>query len=328
MEIEDGEDAGLILGAGEGDKSNGSGKDKSNRSVRHKSGESYCEVDDDSDDDNDEGAKNGGGRGGGGGDFQRKGKYIFNFDTVDDTGFLKLVSLDNPKDKESDAYSVEPAEVRDQCLKTVVRLFLTKGAQGEPVSKTAVRDALGKIDADYKKHATCVILAASSELRTFFGYRVTVGKTLGVDKGKKEDLYLVNINQSAALQEILAELNPSDAYMGFVFIVLQILNTAPGKKMDGDGVLKNIRRIDDRFPDSVKTSKADGAAVPELGDSFAGLMARMQKEKYVIVAKDEGPKGAAAEDGVKKIYELGPRFYAEFGLRRLAKTYYGQFWLF
>ena len=110
--------------------------------------------------------------------------------------------------------------------------------------------------------------------------------------------------------QLLTEASPHGAYMGFVFVVLQILNSSAGKTQDAAGLLKSLRILDPRFPETLVKGSSKGVVVPvpELGEDFLGLMARMTKEKFVLAAKDSEGKDAGDE---KNHYTLGPRFHAE-----------------
>lgn len=256
---------------------------------------------------------------------KRRGQHTFVYSPDDDAIFKKLIRVDNPSEKEQDAWDGLAKDAKQQCLKAVARLFLTKGARAEVITRTVVGETLAKVndsDGAYKKHINAVILAVQIELMSNFGFQITTGVNLPPGKGKKDEYHLVNRVKSVKLQEVLAELTPNDAYMGFVFVVMQVLNTAPGKKLDQDAILRNVRKIDGRFPETlVQRGKGDSSlSVPELNNSFTGLLTRMEKERYIVKVKDDS--GARSLEDVKKTFELGSRFYAEFGSQRLAKTYF------
>ena len=278
---------------------------------------------DDDDDDNNVNEEEGDEELDGGAEFRakRKGRHSFVFDPTDHHDTMgKLMKLPDFTDKESNGWDGLSKDVKNQCLKAVVRLLMTKAARGEPVTRANLSEVLGKVgDGAYKKHVSMAVNNAAQEVLSMSGLQLTSCLDL---KGRKDEYILFSRLKSPKLQEVLAELSSNDAYLGFVFVVLQIINTASGRKLELDAILRQVRKIDNRFPDVERgggSKRGDTCAVPELKDSFTGLITRMEKERYIAKVKDEAAK--STEDA-KKIYELGPRFFAEFGFVRLAKTYY------
>jgi hypothetical protein len=252
---------------------------------------------------------------------KRRGRHSFVFDPTDHHETVgKLMKLPGFSNKESDSWDGLSKDVKSQCLKALVRLLMTKAARGEPVTRANLSEVLGKVgDGAYKKHVSMAVNNAAQEVFSMSGFQLSSCLHM---KGRKDEYILFSRLKSPKLQEVLAELSSNDAYLGFVFIVLQIINTASGRKLELDAILRQVRKIDNRFPDVERgggSKKGDTCAVPELKDSFTGLIARMEKERYIAKVKDDAAK--SSEDA-KKIYELGPRFFAEFGFVQLAKTYY------
>jgi len=252
---------------------------------------------------------------------KRRGRHSFVFDPTDHHETVgKLMKLPGFSNKESDSWDGLSKDVKSQCLKAVVRLLMTKAARGEPVTRANLSEVLGKVgDGAYKKHVSMAVNNAAQEVFSMSGFQLSSCLHM---KGRKDEYILFSRLKSPKLQEVLAELSSNDAYLGFVFVVLQIINTASGRKLELDAILRQLRKIDNRFPDVERgggSKKGDTCAVPELKDSFTGLITRMEKERYIAKVKDDAAK--SSEDA-KKIYELGPRFFAEFGFVQLAKTYY------
>ena len=252
---------------------------------------------------------------------KRRGRHSFVFDPTDHHETVgKLMKLPGFSNKESDSWDGLSKDVKSQCLKAVVRLLMTKAARGEPVTRANLSEVLGKVgDGAYKKHVSMAVNNAAQEVFSMSGFQLSSCLHM---KGRKDEYILFSRLKSPKLQEVLAELSSNDAYLGFVFVVLQIINTASGRKLELDAILRQVRKIDNRFPDVERgggSKKGDTCAVPELKDSFTGLITRMEKERYIAKVKDDAAK--SSEDA-KKIYELGPRFFAEFGFLQLAKTYY------
>jgi hypothetical protein len=245
-------------------------------------------------------------------------------------------------DKETEKWDKLNQDAKMLCIKAVLRLFLIKAGRGQVVTRANINEVLTKIndgDKAYTQHLTAIVMAVATSLREVFGLGLTNGKyLLEADKG---DFFLVNRIKSPKLQEVLAELSPNDGYIGFVFVVLQILNTAPGRKLDAEGVQRHLRKIDSRFPESSGAARGRGAAarragdddgggggefapsgsgaIPGLTESVPNLLARMKKDGYL---SEEKQHVANALDAPVKYLILGPRVYAEFGLKRLAKTYF------
>eukprot|EP00607_Mallomonas_marina_P009744 CAMPEP_0182420880 /NCGR_PEP_ID=MMETSP1167-20130531/5966_1 /TAXON_ID=2988 /ORGANISM="Mallomonas Sp, Strain CCMP3275" /LENGTH=140 /DNA_ID=CAMNT_0024597401 /DNA_START=727 /DNA_END=1149 /DNA_ORIENTATION=- len=63
-------------------------------------------------------------------------------------------------------------------------------------------------------------------------------------------------------------------------------------------------------------------AIPELNGNFYQLMSRMVKEGYLLVENDREKGGRERDDDAKTTYILGPRFYAEMGIRGLITSYF------
>ena len=185
------------------------------------------------------------------------------------------------------------------------------------------------MDPTYGNCATNVIAIVKTELKNSFGYdlssKFSVQDTSvkGAPKTGAEFI-LFNGLRSPQLQDMLADSASvnNKAWMGFAFVILQIVNSSAAKTVDNLTLLSKVREIDDRFPESIskKSSSAD-VPVPELGADFSMLMKRMVTERYLTVkAKDK--KDADTEDSVKVNYAFGARFYAEFGQKQAITSYY------
>lgn len=164
------------------------------------------------------------------------------------------------------------------------------------------------------------------ELKDTFGYNVTVKAD---PKNKNDNEFIVfNALRSPQLQDILADtaLEQDSAWLGFVFVVLQIVNSSAGKAIDFNSLMAKIRELDERFPDTVtKSGSTREAPVPALGADFPSLMKRMVNERYLVTMSEGGSassSAAANRDEAKVSYTLGPRFFAEIGRRQLVTSYY------
>jgi len=166
------------------------------------------------------------------------------------------------------------------------------------------------------------------ELKNTFGYYVTVK----ADPTNKNDGEFIVFNAlcSPQLQDILSDAASArdSAWIGFVFVVLHIVNSSAGKTVDFNTLMSKIRELDDRFPDTVNKAGAGKAAVapvPVLGADFPSLVKRMVNERYLVVKAEGGSASstaAANKDDSKLMYSFGPRFFAEIGRRQLLTSYY------
>lgn len=193
------------------------------------------------------------------------------------------------------------------------------------IRKADVLKILKEIDPTYSAVANSVLKVVKGELKNTFGYNVTTR----ADPRTKNDseFILFNSLRSPQLQDILADSASEhrSAWIGFVFVVLQIINSSAGKSIDAAALMAKVRELDDRFPDTVSKSTSSRAPVPELGADFPSLMKRMINERYVVVKTEGGSassSAAANKDEAKVSYTFGPRFFAEFGRRQLLTSYY------
>jgi MAGE family len=201
----------------------------------------------------------------------------------DDLNAMVLSSIEI-KEKQHDKWRKLSDEAQAQCVKTVVRLLVMKGARKEPLTRNNISDCLGKVDPNYKKHLDVVLMESQKELEGVFGYSISSGDQVrGTTGGKKDDIYVFSILKSPRLLSSLSDLAEDEAaFTGFCFVIFQILFTSSGKSADAKTVLQKLRKVDSRFPETLlarpKSSTARRAnPVPELKDDFLGLMAQMKR---------------------------------------------------
>ena len=239
---------------------------------------------------------------------EEAGGKLFRFDAGLETIPKRAIKVPEPSKKDGEAWEKMADEAQKVCVREIVRLFLMKGGRKEAVTRKNISDALGAVDEQYKKCLNSVVQEVQLEMKKCFGYALTVINDQQQDdrnKKKDADYYLFNIVRSPKLQEILAETSASNsAWLGFVFVVLQSINTSPGKSIDSSRLLRNIRELDPRFPETATTAVSDSVPVPELGADFASLMKRMQKEKYVVMEKEEA-KGEGEHNRISYVIVRG-----------------------
>lgn len=177
-----------------------------------------------------------------------------------------------------------PMDAQALCVKAIVRMLVMKGARNEIVSRAQIIDSLAVIDPNYKKHVDVVLSESQKVLVEVFGYTLTSGDEVREADGKKESLYVSNAVKSPALLATLSELADDDAaFTGFAFVIFQILFTSPAKTADSKSILQKLRKIDNRFPETLLgRGKGNSVAkranpVPELKEDFLGLMDQMKR---------------------------------------------------
>lgn len=201
----------------------------------------------------------------------------------DDLNAIVLSSIEI-KEKQHDKWRKLSDEAQAQCIKTVVRLLVMKGARKEPLTRNNISDCLGKVDPNYKKHLDVVLMESQKELEGVFGYSISSGDQVrGTTGAKKDEIYVFSILKSPRLFSSLSDLAENEAaFTGFCFVIFQILFTSSGKSADAKTVLQKLRKVDSRFPETLlarpKSSTARRAnPIPELKDDFLGLMAQMKR---------------------------------------------------
>lgn len=200
---------------------------------------------------------------------------------------LAMTGTDFPKPsiKETDNFYKMSLDQRNKCNRLVLRVLLMKAARNEPLTRAIVADVLGSFDPIYKKHLNVVLSQAKEELKSTFGYSLLCGTQVALN-GKKDEFYLVNDLDSPTLYAVLAESKKKKdkAFVGFVYIILQIIFSSPGRKCDVRTLLRNVRKIDSRFPEMV-VKKDKSGPIAELEGDFLTLLARMKKEGYIAPDK-------------------------------------------
>ena len=199
--------------------------------------------------------------------------------------------------------------------------------------RDTILKVLKEVDPSYGSCATSVIAIVKKELKNSFGFdlssRFLVQDSLdikGVSKAKLgSEFILFNGLLSSQLQDILSDSASvkNKAWMGFVFVVLQIINSSTAKTIDSHTLLSKIREVDNRFPESIaQSSPRVDVPVPELGEDFTSLMKRMVTERYVVVKTNKKEQQGIGEDCNKTYYTFGARYYAEFGQRQAIVSFY------
>jgi hypothetical protein len=159
--------------------------------------------------------------------------------------------------------------------------------------KDTITKVLKDIDPTYGAVANSVLKVVKEELKENFGYSLTCRADPTIAKESNE-FVLFNALHGPHLQDLLADGSSvqKSAWLGFVFVVLQCVNSSAGKTIDFQTLLTRIREIDDRFPDTAlkkaATNSSGAVPVPELGADFPSLMKRMVNERYVTVVAETG----------------------------------------
>ncbi len=173
------------------------------------------------------------------------------------------------------------------------------------------------------------------QLKEVFGYDVTsrdfmaTQQSIGLKKpfskqSTNSEYILFNRLKSPVLQDILIDKSGNKAWMGFVFVVLHLINMSPAKEIEERALLDQLRSLDERFPANLESSEGGANAIPELGDSFKNLVKRMVSERYIVEKKDMGGNSTQASQGsgIVKSYKFGARYFVELGSQQMIKSYF------
>jgi hypothetical protein len=182
-------------------------------------------------------------------------------------------------------------EAQEQCIKTICRLFVFRGTRKEVITRTALLDALAKIEPEYKSHCDVILERTQERLLNLTGYLIIDGGNIkGCKNGSKTDYYLVNAMDSLALKNILMEDQSNSgqkAVDGFAFVVFHAIFNSPGSSIRMKDLLRNVRKLDSRFPESSlqHTAKSAMTAVPikELENDFLGLLNHLKKVRVRVM---------------------------------------------
>lgn len=200
---------------------------------------------------------------------------------------------------------------------------------------------LASIDPECKKHVTAVLAEVQTVLLRTTGYLLVPGDAIrGYRQGKHDEFYLVNTllenksngtntsrNEAEIARSILLRNRSQSAtiFHAFKFVVFHLILNGTGKQVALSEILRELRKLEGRFQATISQSELKSSsskdvlqAVPELEDHLLGLLARMQREQYVVVAKDE----ADHSDVMKTLYSFGPRFHLEIGQAALLMSYF------
>jgi hypothetical protein len=237
----------------------------------------------------------------------------------------------NPR--QQNKWATLPPTEQDLIVKAVTRLILFKGSTNDKLLPSHVKEALSRVNPSYQVHSQAALREAQKLLKSAFGYNIETVRPFGDDRTKNKEavssIFAVNDLRSPVLQDILSQHSCSlndpvlAAYKAFSHIVFVAIWTSPGRSIDMAELLRNVRKVDPRFPESLeresqaqKQSVRSSCGIGELnGLSFTSLVHRMAKEGYVKETKDE-------VDPQKRHISFGPRFHLEIGLMPLAKSYF------
>mmetsp|Transcript_11038 Transcript_11038/g.18018 ORF Transcript_11038/g.18018 Transcript_11038/m.18018 type:complete len:400 (+) Transcript_11038:91-1290(+) len=223
---------------------------------------------------------------------------------------------------------------QSQIVKVVSRLLLFKGTTNDKVTPSHVKDVLAKINQSYQIHSQVALREAQKFLKDTFGYnvetvRVQPERNAKQTKDAVSAIFVVNDVRSSVLQKILSQQTHSLAdpllagYKAFCHVVFMSIWTAPGRAIDMQQLLRNVRKVDPRFPEALpnstgKQSARTSSGIDELaGLGFPALVQRMAKEGYVKETKDASDSSIG-----RRSISFGPRFFVEVGLKQLAKSYF------
>jgi len=264
---------------------------------------------------------------------------LFRYDYHDSTTDDNLWRFAEPSEREHVAWNKLARDAQNQCVKKIVRLFIMRASKQESVNRPRVSDVLKEVDPNYRKHINVVLHIVQIILYDTFGYILTEAENLignSESSGSSTlEYYLSNGLRSPVLATKTSETSEDGsgaAFRGFVFVVCQVVASAAGRKVDVRSLLRALRLVDPRFPESLprkSTSSSSraasgggvtGVAIPELRDDFLGLIATMRKQGYLALVKDDSDRDA--EDPLNVVYTLGPRFFNDLGCKQMVKSHF------
>jgi hypothetical protein len=176
-------------------------------------------------------------------------------------------------------------DIQNSFVRSVVRFFLFRSGRNEVISRSSISDLLAKLDQSFRKHVAASVYRANEALKSNFGYEViSVNKILGKNLDKTSLNYMIiNKMKSPALLSVLSSCNNDAAFRGFTYVVLLILFTSPNRKASVSDILKQIRRLDTRFPDTMigeESGQDFSGPIPELEKDFTTLLRKMRKVTF------------------------------------------------
>ena len=220
-------------------------------------------------------------------------------------------------------------DTQQKLVKIATRVFLFKGSRNESIAKAKdISSAIEKVNVQYKKYTNAAIAESQKVLDNSFGFGlISEDVLLGASGSNLKTKYMLFSNISSThLSEVLANQRTQEenAYKGFVWAVTQALFCSPGKRMTAEELLKELRKLDSRFPASIsekdsKNKSTAAYAVPELGNDFLGLLRRMTIESYLSIEKDTS--SVPGEDSIS-YYSIGNRTLVEIGRTKLVESHF------
>jgi hypothetical protein len=233
-------------------------------------------------------------------------------------------------EKEEEKFSSLSEDAQDLCVKAIFRLCFFKGTKNEPLTRTQMNDVLGRLEGDYKRHLNAILSRVQKQLLECTGYFLVNGEAIiGYKYGKRDEFYLINSLSERSQRAVRAELmtDKEAAFAGLRFVLFHILANSPGGKAAINDLLRDLRGLDSRFPQTIGRTTGRGSAssaaasslppIPQLGDTLQELLARLRREQYVLFSRSDEGDGEPTE-----CLELGARFYLELGRKTLLLSYY------
>ena len=87
-------------------------------------------------------------------------------------------------------------------------------------------------------------------------YIVNEVNIIGFQESKKENYYIVSYLESMKLRELLMSSNKNSAYIGFMYKVFQTIFMSQQRKATNKDILKELRKVDHRFPETFSLKKS------------------------------------------------------------------------
>jgi hypothetical protein len=157
---------------------------------------------------------------------------IFKFQRIEKTIFDDERNKITPTQKQLLNFNNLAVEIREQLISNISRLFVFAGSSKEKISRSTIKTSLEKIDPEYKKHGTAVLMHVQERLSLNLGYKLVVGSSIigANDLGKENEYFLISELENPELMKQSAESlsNIEHGFNGFKFMVFMAIFVSPG----------------------------------------------------------------------------------------------------
>jgi len=210
-------------------------------------------------------------------------------------------------------------------LKVIFEWYLV-GQRGKPFAKKDFNSLLG----GHKNVVNAVLARAQKILRNVFGLDIVKGELLIRIKGVSENptlfsgkYFVVNrLREEEVLKRVNGSVDP--AFLGGAFVVFQIIQASPGRKISLPHLRNHLSRIDPSFDEEGKgkkiQSKSDlSQALSSPSFDLNNTLSNLLSSGYIIQTTEES---VSSHEGNETMVTFGPRYFLEVGTRQLLSSYF------